>query len=157
MHRPDIFERCLLHAASSSKLRKREKSKKKLYEKPIAHSPSSRNLLNEMRIRRASVMELEDPLDTTSNLPQKQIAGALQTVADDHIGESIENLQSQIEENKNTLENIQKQLSQVTMQLGVLVKYQQQLGINNAAKVIVPNTSNGFSRVPPGTEPQLLD
>ena len=110
-----------------------------------------------MRIRRASIMEFACPSDTSSDLPQKQNAGALQTVADNHIGESIENLQNQIEENKNTLENIQKQLSQVTSQLGFLVKYQQQLRFNNVAKVDVPNTSNGLSRVPPGTEPQLLD
>ena len=83
-----------------------------------------------MRIRRASVME-----QSAAELVQKEKKSTimsvkrnmLNTIPDNGVSESIENLQTQVEENKETLETIQKQLAQMTLQLSILIKQQHQI------------------------------
>jgi len=136
-------------AQRARKLQKKQKSQKKLYQKPLAHSPSSRTLLNQMRIRRASVME-----QSATELVQKKstiMSAGLNTIPDNGVSESIENLQTQVEENKETLETIQKQLAQMTLQLSILIKQQHQ--INPA----VVNPRQPFQMSPGTEEPELLD
>ncbi len=136
-------------AQRARKLQKKQKSQKKLYQKPLAHSPSSRTLLNQMRIRRASVME-----QSATELVQKKstiVSAGLNTIPDNGVSESIENLQTQVEENKETLETIQKQLAQMTLQLSILIKQQHQ--INPA----VVNPRQPFQMSPGTEEPELLD
>ena len=102
-----------------------------------------------MRIRRASVME-----QSATELVQKKstiVSAGLNTIPDNGVSESIENLQTQVEENKETLETIQKQLAQMTLQLSILIKQQHQ--INPA----VVNPRQPFQMSLGTEEPELLD
>ena len=81
----------------------------------MTKSPSSRALLNQMRIRRASVIELDDDADEVETTIKR--AGTLGSIRVDTSAELIESLQSKIEENSAALMSMKEQLSQVSLQL----------------------------------------
>ena len=140
-------------AKRARKLQKREKSMKKLYSKPLTKSPSSRALLNQMRIRRASIMELNSNIDEDETAVKR--AATLGSIRDDTGAELIRSLQSKVEDNSAALISIKEQLSQVSLQLAMLIK-QQQIGTVPASMGqggLSPSTSGLMSP----SDPKLLD
>ena len=126
---------------------------KQLYSKPMTKSPSSRALLNQMRIRRASVIELDDDADEVETTIKR--AGTLGSIRDDTSAELIESLQSKVEDNSAALISIKEQLSQISLQLAMLIK-QQQIGAvpgGMGQGGLSPSTSGLMSP----SDPQLLD
>ena len=119
----------------------------------MTKSPSSRALLNQMRIRRASVIELDDDADEVETTIKR--AGTLGSIRDDTSAELIESLQSKVEDNSAALISIKEQLSQVSLQLAMLIK-QQQIGTVPASMGqggLSPSTSGLMSP----SDPKLLD